>query len=262
VARSGFIHACAAMLVCASPLAAAPVWRAPAKILVGELVTIEIVEVDPASPPMPRPGEEKLGPFALRSAVPIENGRGWRLVIQAFRPGVAVVPPMDLGQGMVIPELKIQVTRTVPFGAPWMGLGGGGDDAPPSIGFPWGWAALPLLPLGLALSLAARLWRRGAPGRRLARAMRRFAAVWPPSSTNRAEIDRASARGRELIASAWGEEARSWGGREFLEQKNAAWASWCNFIDHARFGGADDDVAGGPPFPTLPELIESMGHRR
>jgi hypothetical protein len=248
------------MLACAPHLAAAPVWRAPAKIQVGGAATIEVVDMDPASPPMPRPGEERLGPFALRSAIPIENGRGWRLVIQALGPGAAVVPSMDLGQGTVIPELKIQVARTVPFGAPWMGLGGGGDDAPPGVGFPWGWAALPLLPLGLALSLAVRLWRGRAPGRRLARARRRFAAVWPPISLDRAEIDRVGARGRDLMAGAWGEEARSWGGRELLEQNNAAWASWCNFMDHARFGG-DSGVAGGGP-PALPELVESMGKRR
>jgi hypothetical protein len=256
--RSWPVNVCAIMLV-ASPLAAAPVWRAPAKIQVGELVTIEVVDVDPASPPMPRPGEERLGPLALRSAVPIESGRGWRLVVQALRPGAAVVPSMDLGQGMVIPELKIQVARTVPYGAPWMGLGGGGDDAPPGVGFPWGWAVLPLLPLCLALSLAVRLWRAGIPGRRFARARRRFAAVWPPASLDRAEIDQAGMRGRDLMAGAWGEDARSWGGREFLEQNNAAWASWCSFMDHARFGG---DVGDRPPPPALPELIESMGKRR
>jgi len=223
----------------------------------GELTAIEIIETDSALPPMPRPCEEKLGPFALRSAAPIENGRGWRLTVQALRPGVAVVPPIDLGQGRLCPELKIRVMRTVPFGAPWMGLGGESNDAPPGIGFPWGWAAMGLLPLGLLLFLTVWLWRERTPDRRLARARRGFAAVWPPRSLERGEIDKANAMGRDLLASAWGEEARSWGRREFLEQKNAPWASWCSFMDHARFGGAAEAAP-----PALPELIESVGDRR
>jgi len=257
-ARRMALCACAAALSGVA-LYAVPIWRAPAQIPIGELVAIEIVETDPAQPPMPRPAEDRLGLFALRSALPIENGRGWRLTIQALRPGVVVVPPIDLGQGRLCPELKIQVVRTVPLGAPWMGLGGGDVDLPPTVGFPWGWAALGLLPLGLLIYFAVWLWRKTAPNRRFARARRGFAAVWPPRSMERGTIEKVNAKGRELLASAWGEEARSWGRREFLARQNAPWASWCGFMDKVRFGGAAG-TRNVPP--TLSELIEAVGNRR
>jgi len=128
----------AAILAGALPLPAAPVWRAPAQIPLGEIVVIELRENDPTLPALPRPGEDKLGSLAIRSISPTENNRGWRLTVQALAPGLAVIPPIDLGGGRISPELKIQVVRTVPYGAPWMGFGGSSLDAPPRFRFPWG----------------------------------------------------------------------------------------------------------------------------
>jgi hypothetical protein len=76
----------------------------------------------------------------------------------------------------------------------------------------------------------------------------------------RGAIDQAHAKGRELMAIVWGEEARSWGGRDFLEHDNAVWASWCSFMDAARFGEGSQEKLGVPP--TRAELIELLGGKR
>ena len=56
----------AALLLAATALAAAPTWKAPEKLAFGQMAVLELVESDPAAPPLPRPGDENLGPLALR----------------------------------------------------------------------------------------------------------------------------------------------------------------------------------------------------
>ena len=250
----------AALLAGALPLLAAPVWRAPAQIPLGEIVVIELRESDLTLPALPRPGEDKLGPLVIRSISPAEDGRGWRLSVQAIAPGLALIPPIDLGNGRISPELKIQVTRTVPYGAPWMGFGGGNLDAPPYFRFPWEWALLCALPLAVLVRLIVWRWVSGSPKRRLKRAKRAFAALWPPTSPERGLTDQIHQAGMELIASAWGPDAKSWGQDEFTKRDIAPWASWRKFMDDARFG----DTPGMPETepPALSELIESLENKR
>ncbi|MDR1841483.1 MAG: hypothetical protein LBQ86_06120 [Holophagales bacterium] len=246
----------AAILAGALPLLAAPAWRAPAQIPLGELVVIELWENDPTLPALPRPGEDKLGQLAIRSISPTENNRGWRLTLQALAPGLALIPPIDLGGGRISPELKIQVVRTVPYGAPWMGFGGGGVDAPPLFRFPWEWALLCAMPLAVLVYLIIWLWSKGSPKRRLKRAKRAFAVLWPPGSPERGMIDQIHKAGMELIAIAWGNDAKSWGEDEFTKRNIKPWAAWRNFIDNARFGDASKKPETA--IPTLLELIKSL----
>ena len=177
-------------------LAATPVWQAPAMLPFGQLVVLELREDDPRQPPLPRPGDEKLGPLFLRSVEALPDGRGWKLTVQAFTPGTAVVPAMDLGDGRRTPELRVKVDRSIPFGAPWMGVGGGREDELPEIPFPYGWASLLLLPFVLLGYHLIRRWRRNSGKRRQKKAKAAFAKTWPPPSKQRGDLDAAHAAGR------------------------------------------------------------------
>ena len=101
------------LVVASASLLAAPVWRAPTELPFGKLAVLELREDDPKQPPLPRPGDERLGPLMLRSVEAMSDGRGWKLTVQAFAPGLAVVPPMDLGDGRRTPELRLKVVREV-----------------------------------------------------------------------------------------------------------------------------------------------------
>jgi len=233
-------------------LSAAPVWKAPAEIPFGQLAVLELREDDPALPALPRPAEEKLGPFALRSVEPLSDGRGWRLTVQALRPGMAIIPAMDLGDKRRSPVLKINVPRTVPFGAPWMGVGGGQGDILPYVPFPWAWVSLlGVPPLALALWLVRR-WRRNSHARTLHHVRRVFAHHWPPKNSERATLDHAHEQGRDLLAARFGEEARSWGVAEFRLRQLEVWATWTQSLDAARFARKE------PPFPPLKDLLKTL----
>lgn len=234
---------------------AAPVWTAPDKLPFGELSVLEIREVDPAQPALPRPGDEKLGPLDLRSVEPTSDGRGWRLTVQPMNPGTVVIPPVNFGDGRQSPELRVQVPRTVPYRAPWMGVGGGQGDVIPTIPFPWAWASLLLLPLVALGWWIWRRWRRSAPGRARHRARSAFSHQWPPRSTERASLDAAHAAGRALLAAHFGEEARSWGPAEFNVRHLDVWGTWTQSLDAARFSRKE------PPFPALDELLKVLGKR-
>jgi hypothetical protein len=236
----------------AIPLTAAPVWKAPAEIAFGQLAVLELREDDPAKPALPRPAEEKLGPLALRSVDPLPDGRGWRLTVQALDAGTAVIPPMDLGDGRRSPELRLQVPRSVPFGAPWMGVGCGQGDILPYVPFPWAWASLLLLPPLLIAAWLFRRWRRNGAKRALHHRRRIFAHHWPPADHRRETLDRAHAQGRELLAARFGEEARSWGVAEFRLRELEVWATWVQSLDAARFARKE------PPFPPLAELLKKL----
>lgn len=241
-----------AALLAATSLAASPVWNAPAALPFGELGTLELREADPGQPPLPRPGEDRLGPLALRGVEPTGDGRGWRLTVQPLAPGLAVVPPIDFGDGRRSPELRVQVPRTVPFMAPWMGVGGGQDDRLPRVPFPWAWGSLLLAPLAGVSWLAVRRWRHTGAGRARSRARRTFSHHWPPASLDRSLLDTAHDAGRTLLAAHFGEEARSWGAPELEERRLAAWATWVRSLDAARFGRME------PPYPSLEELLKPL----
>ncbi len=234
-------------------LSGAPVWKGPSEIPFGKLAVLELREEDPGLPGLPRPAEEKLGPFALRSVEPLADGRGWRLTVQALVPGMAVIPAMDLGDGRRSPVLKINVPRTVPFGAPWMGVGGGQGDVLPYIPFPWAWASLlGIPPLGIAIWWIRR-WRRNGSKRTLHHRRRVFAHHWPPKSSERSALDQAHDLGRDFLAARFGEEARSWGVAEFRLRQLDTWATWVQSLDAARFARKE------PPFPSLKELLKALG---
>jgi hypothetical protein len=218
----------------------------------GQLAVLELREDDPKQPPLPRPGDEKLGPLFLRSVEAMPDGRGWKLTVQAFTPGVAVVPPLDLGDGRRTPELRVKVDRSIPFGAPWMGVGGGREDELPEIPFPYGWASLHLLPFALLGYYLFRRWRRNSGKRRQKKAKAAFAKAWPPPSKQREALDAAHAAGREWLATVVGAEARSWGPKEFRAQSLDPWATWVESLDAARFGRTT------PAFPPLLELKQSL----
>lgn len=237
-------------------LAASPVWKAPTEIAFGHLAVLELREDDPAMPALPRPAEEQLGSLALRSVEPLPDGRGWKLTVQALSAGTAVVPPMDLGDGRRSPELRLQVPRTVPYGAPWMGVGGGQGDILPYIPFPWTWASLLLLPLLLLALALLRHWRRNGKSRALHQRRRAFAHHWPPANAQRETLDRAHQLGRDLLALRFGEEARSWGVAEFRLHHLEPWATWVQSLDAARFARKD------PPFPPLAELLKQVEAKR
>ena len=240
------------LLFSGAPLSAAPVWTAPQELPFGTLGTLELRESDPAKPAPPRPGEDRLGPLELRGAEPLADSRGWRLTVQALRPGTLLVPAIDLGDGRRSPELRISVPRTTPYGAPWMAVGGGQEDLLPLAPFPWGWASLLLVPVLGLLWFGLHLWQRGTSTRQLKRARASFRHQWPPSGWDRATLDQAHARGRDLLAVRFGEESRSWGPTEFHRRHLGPWVCWAQAMDAARF--ADTQA----PWPTLDELLKSL----
>ncbi len=239
--------------IAAASLSATPAWRAPAALPFGKLAVLELREEDPKQPPLPRPGDEKLGPLALRSVDPMPDGRGWKLTVQAFAPGLAIIPPMDLGDGRRTPELRVKVARDVEFGELWMGVGGGHEDELPEIPFPFIWASLLLLPFVVMGYFFIRRWRRNSGKRLQKKAQRAFAKAWPPPTKERGALDAAHAAGREWLAAALSEEARAWGPKEFRAHALGPWATWVESLDAARFGKAT------PAFPNLLELKRSLG---
>lgn len=236
----------------AAGVSATPVWTAPKELPFGTLGTVELREDDPSKPAPTRPGDDRLGPLELRGAEPLADGRGWRLTVQALQPGTQLVSPIDLGDGRRTPELRISVPRTTPFGAPWVGVGGGQEDLLPLAPFPWAWASLLLLPVFALLWAGFHYWRRGSSGRRLKRARNAFRHHWPPPSWERAALDLAHARGRDLLAARFGEEARSWGTAECLRHRLSPWVRWVQAMDEGRFGGVR------PTLPALEELLKSL----
>jgi hypothetical protein len=240
----------------AETLSAAPAWKVPDRLPFGELSVLEIREEDPAQPPLPRPGDEKLGPLLLRGMEPAPDGRGWRLTVQPMAPGLALVPPLDFGDGRQSPELRIPVPRTVPYQAPWMGVGGGQGDITPDVPFPWAWASLLLLPPAVLGAWIWRRWMRSAPARARHRARSEFVHCWPPRTPDRPALDASHLLGRNLLAAHFGEASRSWGIREFQERRLEPWSAWVQSLDAARFSGK------GLPFPSLDELLACLEERR
>lgn len=232
-----------------------PAWKAPAELPMGSLGTLELRDDDPAAPPLPRPGEERLGGMAVRGVDPLKDGRGWRITVQPLGPGLAVIRPMDLGDGRITPELRITVPRTTPFGTPWVGVGGGKEDLLPAVPAPWEWGTVLLVPAVLLLWGIRRRLLSLAPGRRRRAARRAFVHHYPPRTRDRARLDAAHAAGRELLAATFGEEARSWGPETFRRRGLDPWADWARGLDAARFAGAE------PPFPALPQLLHALEGR-
>jgi len=226
------------------------VWKAPAEIPMGRLSVIELREEDPGAPPPPRPGEERLRPLAVRGMDPLRDGRGWRITVQPLGPGLAVVRPMDLGDRRITPELRITVPRTVPFGGPWVAVGGGKEDLLPYLPFPYAWSSLLLLPLAAAAWAGWARYRRGSAGRLRHRARRAFAHAYPPASLDRGRLDAAHAAGRALLAAHLGDAALGWGAEDLTERKLEPWADWVRALDAARFSGAH---------PTFPPLLALLG---
>lgn len=238
------------MVLAGSSLSATPVWKASPSLPFGQLAVLELREDDPAAPPIPRPAvEDSLGPFKLRAVEPSADGHGWRFTVQAMEPGLAVVPPLDLGDGRRAPELRVTVARTVDFGSPWVGYGGGREDNLPEIPFPWAWASLLLLPPLLLIGFFIWRWRRRAGSRAYARARKAFQAAWPPKAKDRATLDAAHDAGRDLLHAAFGEASRGWGAPDFRKAKLDAWAHWAASLDAARFGRTE------PPFPDAASLL-------
>ncbi len=236
-------------------MSAGAAWQVPAELALGRLAHLELRQEDPAQPPLPRPGEDRLGPLAVRGVEPLADGRGWRLTVQPLAPGTFVLPPLDLGDGRAAPELRFTVPRTVAQGAPWMGVGGGALDRLPPVPFPWPWALPLLLPLAaLGWLLAARFWR-GAQARRRHRARRGFARLWPPAGRDRAVLDAAHAAGRTLLAAHFGPGALSWGAAACRARGLEPWAAWIRGLDAARFGPAQADA---PAWPALAELLAKL----
>jgi hypothetical protein len=241
---------------CLSALAA-PAWKAPAQLKLGELLVLELREEDPARPPLPRPTlEDHLGPLALRSAEPLPDGRGWRFQVQALEPGLALVPPLDLGNGQRSPDLRLWVPREVPYGGPWMGFGGGNEDRLPALPFPWVWASLLLLPPLAALVWGIRRWRKGSGKRRLRQAIHAFTRHWPPGDRERETLDGAHRLGRDLLATRFGEAARAWGPMDFQARRLGPWDQWIQSLDAARFGRSE------PPYPAAGPLVSALGADR
>lgn len=229
---------------------AAPTWKAPAQLKLGELQVLELREEDPTRPALPRPSvEDRLGPLWVRALEPLPDGRGWRFQVQALQPGPALVPALDLGNGQRAPELRLAVPRTIPFGGPWVGFGGGNEDRLPAIPFPWAWASLPLLPPLFLLAWAFRRWRRGSTRRRFRQAGRAFRHQWPPRNRERGTLDAAHHHGRDLLAARFGESARAWGTAEFRARQLMPWDQWLLSLDAARFGRSE------PPFPDAEGLV-------
>lgn len=234
-------------------LQAAPVWKAPATLPFGQLAVLELREEDPAAAAIPRPAvEDALGSLKLRAVEPSADGHGWRFTVQALQPGLAVIPPLDLGDGRRAPELRVTVRRSTDFGSPWVGFGGGREDNLPQIPFPWAWASLLLLPLLLLTGFFIWRWRRRAGARTYASTRKAFQSAWPPKAKDRATLDAAHHAGRELIAAAFGEASRGWGAPDFRREKLDAWGQWVASLDAARFGRTE------PPFPETGALLAPL----
>jgi hypothetical protein len=232
-------------------------WKAPSALAVGEMAVIELRETDPSRPPLMRPPlDERVGSLRIRGVEPGADGRGWRVQVVPLGPGTTVIPTLDLGDGRKSPELRLTAPRTVPFGGPWMGLGGGPEDELPPIPFPWAWASLGLLPLALLGFGLLRRWRKGSNARARKRARKAFARYWPPRSNERPVLDHSHAAGRELLASHLGEESRSWGTAEFRSRNLEPWDAWVLSLDAARFSRAE------PPFPPVEALLGPLRQRR
>lgn len=243
------------LLAClAAPgLHAAPVWKAPAALPFGQLAVLELREDDPAAAAIPRPAvEETLGSLKLRAVEPSADGHGWKFTVQALQPGLAVIPPLDLGDGRRAPELRVAVTRSTDFGSPWVGFGGGRDDLLPEIPFPWAWASLLLLPLLALAGFLTWRWRRRASARAYAHARKAFQSAWPPKAKDRATLDRGHLAGRDLLAAAFGEASRGWGAPELKRRQLDPWAQWILSLDAARFGRTE------PPFPPAAALLHPV----
>jgi hypothetical protein len=233
----------------------APAWKVPGELALGRLSSLELRQDDPRQPPPPRPGDDRLGPLAVRRVEPLRDGRGWRLTVQPLAPGHLIVPPMDLGDGQLTPELRVTVPRTVPFGAPWIGVGGGVLDRLPPLPFPWPWTLPLLLPLVALAWYLARRYRGGAAARKRQAARRAFSRHWPPGP-ERAALDAAHAAGRALLAAHFGPEALSWGPPALRARGLEPWAEWSRGLDAARFAGAP-----GPAAPSLAALLQSLARR-
>ncbi len=243
--------------LCASAVNATPVWKAPATLPFGQLAVLELREDDPAAAAIPRPAvEDTLGSLKLHAVEPSADGHGWRFTVQALQPGLAVIPPLDLGDGRRAPELRLTVPRSTDFGAPWVGFGGGREDILPEIPFPWAWASLLLLPLLLVISLILWRWRRRAGARAYASARKAFQSAWPPRAKDRATLDAAHAAGRTFLATCFGETSRGWGAPEFKKMKLDAWSQWAASLDAARFGRTE------PPFPETAALLVTLDQDR
>jgi hypothetical protein len=244
-------------LAAALPLAAAPQWKAPEKLAFGRMAVLELVESDPAAPPLPRPGDENLGPLALRGVEATKDGRGWKLTVQPLVPGLAVVPPLDLGDGRRTPELRLEVPRTTPYGADWKGVGGGLQDRLEPLPFPWMWATLAALPFLALGAWILRRVRKGGPGRAWHQARRAFLAAWPPRTRQRPALDHSHGAGRDILARVFGEEARTWGPAALRRRQLDGWAAWAEGLDAARFGG------GEPPRAKAEDLLQALeAHRK
>ena len=247
---------CAALALGTWPTSAraTPVWKAPPQLAFGQLQVLELREDDPTRPTLPRPTvEDRLGPLHLRALEPLPDGRGWRFQVQALEPGLAVIPPLDLGDGRRSPELRLPVPRTIPFGGPWMGIGGGRDDRLPPIPFPWAWASLLLLPPLALAGWGLHLWRRGAARRHHHQASQAFQKHWPPADRDRATLDAAHGLGRDLLVARFGDPARAWGTAEFQHHALGPWVLWLRSLDAARFGRSE------PPFPPAESLLAALG---
>ncbi len=244
------------MLAVGLPVLAAPTWKAPGEFKLGELQVLELREEDPAKPALPRPTvEDRLGLLRLRAMEPLPDGRGWRFQVQVLEPGLAVIPALDLGNGQRSPELRLWVPRSIPFGGPWVGFGGGREDQLPAIPFPWAWASLLLLPpLGLA-AWGLRRWRQGAARRHLHHAIHAFRRHWPPVNRERATLDQVHDLGRDLLAARFGDAARAWGPAEFQAHHLGPWDQWAKSLDAARFGRSE------PPFPAPEPLVAALDAR-
>jgi hypothetical protein len=240
------------------PTAPGLAWRAPAQLTLGSLGTLELRQDNPALPAPPRPGEDHLGPLALRGVEALADGRGWRLTVEPLAPGVAVVPPLDLGGGQIAPELRLPVPRTTAYGAAWMGVGGGDQDRLPPVPFPWPWALTLALPLAVCAWFGTWRWRRGMAGRRRRAARRQFIHHWPPAELDRAALDQAHAAGRALLAAHFGPEALAWGEPELRHHGLGPWAAWAGSLDAARFGQPDPQTKD---FPTLAVLLAPLERR-
>ena len=231
---------------------ALPSWKAPAELALGKLGSVELREEDPAQPALPRPGEDRLGPLAVRAVEPSHDGRGWRITVQPMAPGTAVIPPLDLGDGRRTPELRLSIPRSVAYGTPWVGVGGGRQDLLPHLEFPWAWASLLALPLAVLAWFVVRAMGRRRPARRRRAALRQFTQHWPPAATDRAALDAAHTAGRNLLAAVYGDEALSWGPQAFQERRLEIWSQWIRSLDAARFALED------PPFPSAGDLLAAL----
>ncbi len=237
-------------------LAAAPTWKAPAQVKLGELQVLEFREEDALKPAPPRPAvEDHLGPLRLRAMEPLPDGRGWRFQVQALEPGSPVIPALDLGNGQRSPELRLYVPRSIPFGGPWMGVGGGNDDRLPALPFPWAWASLLLLPPLALVAWLIHRWRQGSAVRRLRHAAQIFQRQWPPADRQRETLDAAHGLGRDLLVARFGETARAWGPKDFQSRNLSPWDQWVKSLDAARFGRTE------PPFPLPQPLVAALDGR-